>query len=269
MSRRKRPRVRLRPKVRSRRRSFVRTALTASLFAVAVTALVWTRPWRAWDGFGLEGVPGADLARVRSLRIVGVPDALAVRMLDRIEWRPGDFWGPRRPAVQARGLMRMFSCLKTVRARRSWTRRAVVFEAKVREPVATVAGKTDGRFLDAAGKVFEDPVQIVSRDGLPEVELEGIPESFDLGPVAGLIRAGNAPGALPAPWVGFRFVSEKAGWEGFLADGTFLEWGPVEWTGLKLRRLRQVLDDAGPRLEGTLTADLKHFEDGKILIRPR
>jgi hypothetical protein len=253
----------------SRRRSTAGIAAAAVFFAASLIALFWARPWRVLDASDLDKVPGSDLARVRALRVAGVPDALAVRMLDRVDWRPGNFWGPSRPAREARDLLGDFSCLKTVRARRYWGRREVVFEAGLRSPVARVADGKRRRFLDPSGVVFDDPLRVVEAEGLPEIELSGVPEDLDLGPVAGLIGAGTAPGALPAPLIGVRFVSADAGWEGFLADGTFLEWGRVEWTGLKLRRLRQVLEDAGPRLEGTLTADLKHFEDGKILIRPR
>ena len=192
-----------------------------------------------------------------------------MKLLDRIDWHTGDFWGPRRPTREARTLLEEFPSLKTLRVTRSWRGKSIVFEARLRDPVAKVAGDPPGRMLDGGGVVFFAPGGYFSDKGLPEVELEGVPNGFDLEPLARLIGAGQKPGALPAPLVGVHFVSPEAGWEGFLADGTFLEWGQLEWTGLKLQRLRQVLDDAGPRLEGTLTADLKHFEDGKILIRSR
>ena len=265
---RKRPRVRLRPKVRSKRRSVARIGFAVLFFAASVSAFVWFRPWQAWSSPSLESVPGSELIRVRSIRVAGVPDDYAAKMLDRIDWRPGSYWGPRRPTKEARSLLEEFPSLKTVRVTRSWSRKSVVFEARLREPVAAVAGGTEERMLDGSGVIFSAPEGILSREGLPEVELDGVPEGFDLEPLARLIGVGRKPGALPAPLIGVRFVSEEAGWEGFLADGTFLEWGRLEWTGPKLRRLRQVLEDAGPRLEGTLTADLKHFEDGKILIRP-
>ncbi len=234
-----------------------------------LSAVVWWGPWQTWEGPSLKSMPGSEMIRVRSIRVTGVSDDFASVLIDRIDWRPDTFWGPRRPAKEARSLLNEFPSLKTVRVTRSWRRKSVVFEVRLREPVAVISGKPVGRMLDASGVVFSAPKGVLSGEGLAEVELDGLPEGFDLEPLARLIGAGRKSGALPTPLMAVRFVSEDAGWEGFLADGTFLEWGRLEWTGSKLSRLRQVLEDAGPRLEGTLTADLKHFEDGKILIRPR
>ena len=90
----------------------------------------------------------------------------------------------------------------------------------------------------------------------------------DLNLVAAMLSAARRPEALPSPLVRMEYAPEAGGWAVELADGTRLLWGGMRWTEDKLRRLREVLADASPRFDEALRLDLRHFEDGRILVRP-
>ena len=66
---------------------------------------------------------------------------------------------------------------------------------------------------------------------------------------------------------GMRFISSQEGWRATLEDGTSVQWGALNWTGEKLSRLREVMEDARGRGLERVSADLRYFEDGKILLR--
>jgi hypothetical protein len=78
----------------------------------------------------------------------------------------------------------------------------------------------------------------------------------------------SAPGAFPSPLVEMEFVSAADGWRARLADGTTALWGRLDWTKEKLARLGEALKDAGGKAPGAFAADLRWFEDGKVLLRP-
>lgn len=143
----------------------------------------------------------------------------------------------------------------------------------LRRPVAVLPAAAGGpagdsaRFLAADGAVFEAPAGVFSVEDLPRVD----PGETGAGDLDKLVLFLNAAGgeALPARLVRMEASRDGGGWTGTLDDGTRLLWGRLRWTEEKLRRLRAVLADARPRFEGALTADLRHFEDGKIFVRVR
>ena len=53
-----------------------------------------------------------------------------------------------------------------------------------------------------------------------------------------------------------------------LADGTKVLWGRLEWTREKLSRLSEAVADARSKEPGAFSADLRWFEDGKVLLTP-
>ena len=81
--------------------------------------------------------------------------------------------------------------------------------------------------------------------------------------LAGLSRDADLP--APLARVGFRDAYE--GWEVAFADGTVVLWGGLDWTREKLSRLREVLSD-GRAEAAPVLADLRFFEDGRVLLRP-
>ncbi|TPW19960.1 MAG: hypothetical protein FD126_2166, partial [Elusimicrobia bacterium] len=104
--------------------------------------------------------------------------------------------------------------------------------------------------------------------GLPRVELGAFPAGGDLGGLARLVLSAGSEGALPAKPLAYAYDARERGWTVTLEDGTTLAWGGLDWTEEKLRRLREVLADAAGRVPKGFTADLRYFEDGRILVRP-
>ena len=100
---------------------------------------------------------------------------------------------------------------------------------------------------------------------LPSIELAGATSQEKAAAAKALT------GMLQGPLAGnleslARGGSSEEGWEAKLKDGTRVLWGDLRWTDEKSARLREVLDDAGAPGK-RLTADLRHFEDGRILVR--
>jgi len=282
---RRKYRVRARPKVRLQRRSLARVfaglAAASLLAVVAVRAKPWTR--LRVPGLGSVELPSA--ARVDSVEFSGVPRELEGRLRGTVAFSPGQRWGLRGPSRAAFRLAEEYPCLRSVDWRRSYLSHSVRFDVSLRTPVAavTAGGKPRG-FLDETGRTFDAPEGLFDRAAFPEVDLDGVSgapgASFAPGTAgsgmapAGLTELGRfvsdvgAPGALPARLVRLRYQAED-GWTATLGDGVELLWGRLGWTEQKLGRLREVMADAGPRFGGNLTADLRFFEDGKILVRPR
>jgi len=218
---------------------------------------------------GRAQAPLSRLARVDALEFDGVPEAVAWVLRDAIGWRPGDIWGVARPRRVCRSLLERFPCLGDLDYSRSWADHRVSLHASMRRPLARTAskGKPAG-LLWENGVVFDPPWAEASVDGLPLVDIGGKPPDAELGGLADLLKAVSGPDAVPAALLEAAYEPGD-GWALQLADGTRLLWGKSGWTEEKLARLRQVLADAKPRFGRTLTADLKHFEDGKIFVRVR
>ena len=264
----KRHRVRLRPKVRTRRRAFGRTLLVGLALAAGGLAVARARPWRGLAE-RVGPFPWPDAVRVEAVEVLGAPAGLEHRMRVALDFRPGEVWAPWRPGRVAGELRRRFACLRSVRARREWLSRRVVFETELRTPVARVSrGGAASGLLDAEGEAFAAPEGLYAEGGLPVLDLSGHPADRGLGPLGRLVAAAAAPGALPVRLKGMRYEASEDGWSAALEDGTTLLWGSLRWTDEKLSRLREVFSDARPRFPGGLTADLRSFEDGKIFVRP-
>lgn len=265
----KRHRVQPRPKARRGRRAA--WAWVAGLAAAAGAGAVWgpgllPRAKAAWE----RSVRLPRFASVERLQLAGAPEALRPEMEAVIGWRPGDRWGLWKAAAVQAELLERFPCLQEVRRARSWLDRSVRFEAVMRRPVAAVAldGKPAG-YLDSAGVWFTAPKGLIRPEGLPLVELNRLPDEKDLGPLSRLLAAARRPGAMPQDFRRVSYDPDLGGWIASLEDGTRLLWGRLKWTDQKILRLREVLADARGRFAAAPTADLRYFEDGKILVRPR
>jgi len=243
------------------------------LAALAVAAggiglVVTMRPWRAVELPAAERVPLARSARVDRVRFLGVPERLAGAMRTALDWQPGQIWGPGMPARVARDLETRFPCVREVDAERTWSEHSVDFVVTLRRPVAFLgSGKSGDRFLGEGGGLFTAPEGLFPEEGLPRADLKGLPDDADLGKVSRWLAVAGGADGLPAPMREVRFDKASGGWSVALADGTHLRWGDLRWTREKLRRLKEVLADASARFGKGLTADLRHFEQGKILIR--
>jgi hypothetical protein len=173
------------------------------------------------------------------------------------------------PAAQAAALKDGLPFIKSVALRRDFLHRRAVLELSLRSvsAAATLKGRAAG-FLSDDGVVFEAPEGLYNVPAL-SVEAAGADEPA-LKLAAKIARAAATPDALPSPLQGLRWVSAQEGWELKLEDGTAVLWGDGRWTSDKLSRLREILADAKtqPGTPARFVADLRYFEDGRVLLRP-
>jgi cell division septal protein FtsQ len=170
-------------------------------------------------------------------------------------------------AARAQAIKDEFACVKDADIRRSWTEKRATITLTLRAPVAPAVrkGKPYG-YLSEDGLVFTAPEGVYQLSGpsvdvgdAPAAELKAAAESW--GRLA-------APGALPAPLARLAWRSREDGWTAELEDGMTVQWGRLDFTAEKLSRLAEALADAKRREDVPYSADLRWFEDGKVLLRP-
>ncbi|HVE14593.1 MAG TPA: cell division protein FtsQ/DivIB [Elusimicrobiota bacterium] len=198
--------------------------------------------------------------------VEGGPEPLRVAVLAASGWKPGQRWGPGRASELERGLLERFRCLASANVSRSWTRRSATLRIGLRAAAARATRPGWTGFLGEDGVLFDVPEGVVDGEGLPAVDLgsyagEGAPE------LARLLRA-SREGKLSGEIRALRYEGED-GWTAETSEGLVLRWGDLRWTEQKLSRLGEVLKDAGTRFGGAQSADLRHFDEGKIFVRPR
>jgi len=251
--------VAVRPKVRSQRmRQLGAAGAVACLGALAFLTLLQLKR----EGVGWSVLKSKVMPRVTSVQIIGAPHALEDRLREFLVSRTAD-----RSGSAAADLLAAFPCLKTAEVSRSYWRGRMTYAVALREALGTVTlrGRPAG-YLSADGVVFEAPAGLFAVSG-PELELGGAGPD-DLKRLAAFLPDAVKPGGLESPLARMRFLSSTEGWEAGLADGTVLQWGDLRFTQQKLLRLREILADARAQFGGAASADLRYFEDGRVLLRP-
>lgn len=249
---RRRYRVVARPQARVRRfRALAAVLALACLGAVAAATVRHTA--------------GALLARARAVTalastIVEGPEPLKTLAQGYADAEPGS------AGAKAAAIRRRLPCLLDVRVRRRWTERSATLTLVPRRPFARVAGGREPAFVDESGLLFSAPEGAFVLSG-PAVEPGPAPRA-ELVALAKEWPALAAPGAFPAELSALAYRSDSDGWEARLADGTSVLWGRLEWTSEKLARLAEALSDAKAKEPSSFSADLRWFEDGKVLLKP-
>lgn len=271
----RRHRVAVRPKVRSQR--IRQAAAVGAIGCLAALAALTVFALRR-DGAALAALGGRALPSVRVVEVAGVADPLR----GEIEAYLRDNL---KTATSAELLSR-FPALKSARLSRSYWRRTLGCEAGLRGAVGVVeeAGKPAG-YLDEDGVVFAAPAGMIALSG-PRVVL-GASSENERKAVAAFLPRVLKPGALDSSLQAMRYVSPQDGWQAVFEDGTIALWGDLRFTRQKLERLREILADAREQFggaapsgegrgtaetsslfRGALAADMRYFEDGRVLIRP-
>ena len=168
---------------------------------------------------------------------------------------------------KAEALKAKFPSIADVRVRRNWTEKTATLTLVVRRAVASATrrGKAAG-FLGDDGTVFAAPEGAFMPTG-PSVEVSGA-SAAELSALAREWPVLTAAGSFPAELTGMAYGSPEDGWEASLADGTVVKWGRLDWTREKLSRLSEAVADARAKEPGSFSADLRWFEDGKVLLKP-
>lgn len=255
MSSRRRYRVVTRPKARARRARAA--AVVLALGALALVAAATVRHLA-------HSLPRSELARTLTRpgdAFVEAPEplrALAQAVADR---NGGS------AAARAQAIKDEFACVQDASIRRSWTEKRATITLTLRAPVAPAVrnGKPYG-FLSEDGLVFTAPEGVYRLEG-PSVEVGEAPAA-ELQAASRAFGRLAAPGALPAPLARLAWRSREDGWAAELEDGMTVQWGRLDFTAEKLSRLAEALADAKRREDVPYSADLRWFEDGKVLLRP-
>lgn len=250
----------VRPKVRSQR--LRQLGAIGTVGCLAMVAALTLRQLRK-DGASWSWLESRLAPHLQRIEVRGAPAPLR----DEIE----SYLDPARASATLSAgpddLIRQFPCLKTARISRNYFRRRIDVDVELRSAVAVaqVRGRPAG-FLDSGGVLFSGPASLYAISG-PLVEVSGAPQD-GLKALAGAVSVIVKPGALDSPLQEMSYVSAQDGWQATLADGTKLMWGDLRFTHDKLLRLRQILSDAHEQFGGTLSADLRYFEDGRVLLKP-
>ncbi|MDD5303725.1 MAG: cell division protein FtsQ/DivIB [Elusimicrobia bacterium] len=251
---RRRFRVVARPKDRVRRvRALAAFAVVAALGAIAfVTVRKLAADFR---------LPLASAARADDAALVEGPEPLRRLAQAAADAHPGTA-GDKAEALKAK-----FPSIADIRVRRNWTEKTATLTLVVRRAVASATrrGKPSG-FLGDDGAVFEAPEGAFMLTG-PTVEVAGA-SAAELSALAREWPILSAGGAFPAQLTGMAYSTPENGWEASLADGTKVLWGRLDWTREKLSRLSEAVADARAKAPGAFSADLRWFEDGKVLLKP-
>ena len=249
----------LRPKVRSRRLKLASAALAVSVLGLLAAATLrnLTASLPPWTQLKTRLLP-----RIESAEVAGVPASLRGQIAAYARTKAGGA-----AAVDSEELLKRFECLRSVKARRDFRRPIIRFDCELRAALGRVEarGRPAG-YLGENGALFTAPDGIYDQP-LPALELNAAAPG-ELKALADFLREFSPSPDLPGALARMRYTSPEDGWQALLSDGTTVLWGNLDWTAEKLSRLKEVLRDARGRFEGPLTADLRYFEDGKVLLRP-
>lgn len=256
----RRQRVVLRSSVRSRRRKAAVAVLVLGGLALLGAHSVRDQLRRGRSPWRLVPSP-----RLRALSVAGVgsPERETAAALFR-DWVGAPLTAP--DAVEARErLAAAAPGLRLEGLERNWLLRSLTVRVAVRRAMAVCAdAKRAGVLLDDAGEIFEGK----GAGELPVAEggCASAREPKARQALAEFLKGWEAGGPQ-----GLALKSVRAadgGWDLELEDGTRVRWGGAEATALKQRRLRSVLEDGQRRFGGVRSADLRFFDQGKVLVVP-
>ncbi len=248
---RRRFRVVARPQQRARRAQLAGAA--AAVLLLGAVAAIAARQTLA----SLRARAATPAAPGRA--VVSAPEPFRTLAQAAVDAAPGT------AADKAAALKAKFPCVSDVTVSRAWGDGGSTLTPVLRTAVAPalLAGRPAAALGDD-GTVFAVPDGVYALTG-PAVDPAGA-DAGSLRALAAAWPALSAAGALPAPLSGLQYRGD--GWQLRLSDGTVVLWGPLTWTDQKLVRLKEALADARARQPGTFAADLRFFDDGKVLLKP-
>lgn len=258
-SSRRRFRVVARPQAKARRAKLLGAACVVVLLGTVAVAAA--RHAAASLGRLRAALPAGVLSAPAETVVDGVAEpfrGLAQAEADAVKGSAGE---------KAAAVRRKYPCVADVRVRRGWGEKRAVLTPLLRSALApALRGGRPAGFLGDDGSVFAAPPGVYALAG-PSADVGGASDA-ERRALARAWPALSAPGAFPSPLVEMEYLSPADGWRARLADGTTALWGRLDWTKEKLSRLGEALADAKGKSPGAFAADLRWFEDGKVLLRP-
>lgn len=261
MSRKHAPRRRFRVVARSadRTRRAKTAAVALSLVLLGALAAASARHAVSVLSHMRLNLPIASSAE--SARVDGISEpfrSLAQAVVDATAGSAGE---------KAEALRVKFPCVADVSIRRPWGEKRATLVPVLRRAVAAALrrGRPAG-YLGEDGVVFEAPAGVFDFTG-PSIDVTGAPAK-DLEVLAREWPVLSPSDSFPSPLALLAYRSPEDGWQARLTDGTTVLWGRLDWTKEKLARLSEALNDAHTKTPGAFAADLRFFEDGKVLLKP-
>jgi hypothetical protein len=215
----------------------------------------------------------ATARRVIPASLPGTPEAAVVAgvaepLLSQAQAAADDVTGS--AGDKAAAIRRLFPCIADVAVRHSWGDASATLTPALRRAIAAALrrGRSAG-YLSEDGAVFSAPDGMYETSG-PRADV-GDADPVALRALAREWPALSASEAFPTALAEMSWVSgsgEDASWQARLSDGTTVQWGRLAWTKEKLARLSEAMADARAKVPGAFAADLRWFEDGKVLLKP-
>lgn len=170
-------------------------------------------------------------------------------------WLPGSTSG-----IQKR-LITKYPVVQSIRVEKNFSSKRVVVRIEPRKPIVIWRGSG----VDREGMVF--PIVAGAWSQLPQAELSTAVSLPAMG------RWLEKVSSITTLWsnVSNVFVDSHGGLVLIMKTGTKVIWGTLEGEGLenKARTLVRILDDAHQHFSGAATTDLRFFDEGRIIVRPK
>jgi len=219
-------------------------------------------------GFGAGLVTGGDSFASRFIRKhtpqidLNLPLALAgLPVLSDLPKKPFWLWFPGSGFWLQRRVCRLHLSARAVQLERHFEANRLTIHVEPRIPLVL----WNGSGLDKDGILF--PVTPGTWNALPKAAFPASVNKHDLS--RWLTRLASVAGLWPQVAAVRQDASETM--ELTLKTGTVITWGTLETESAtrKAQTLLRVLDDAHQNLSGAARADLRFFEQGRIIVLPK
>jgi hypothetical protein len=219
-------------------------------------------------GFGVGLVTGGDSFASRFMRRhtpqidLAMPPSLAgLPVLSEFPKNPFWLWFPGSGFWLERRVCRRYPAVRSLRLERRFSANRLTAHVEPRIPLVV----WNGSGFDQEGVLF--PVTPGAWKTLPEADFPVASGKRDLG------RWLARMAAMDVLWPQVTSVRQgpSGSMELSLSAGASILWGPPESdpSSAKAQALTRVLDDAHQHLGGAASADLRFFEQGRIIVRPK
>lgn len=253
----RRQRVVLRSSAKSRRRKGL-----AAVVVLGVLAALGARAVKDQLGKGRSPARLIPALRARAVTVDGLADPAKSEVAELFKDWKGRPLGELDLADARETLAASAPGLRADAVERNWLLRSVRLKVARRRPLARCKdSRRAATVLDDAGELYEAKD---APEDLPAAACAGTRSVDERRAMAEFLNAWGVSNGLALKTV----KATEAGWELELADGTQVRWGSAEAMAAKLGRLKSVLEDGQRRFGGVRSADLRFFDQGKVLVVP-